>query len=321
MTPAGREPASCQPRAVAHLARRRQQAPGRRPPPTRPTLFATSFFKSQAPDTWKIPLVGPYDSPPGTPRGVDSSFALAKVSFNNVLNTFSGKPALQKFVYSATKLAPTERYGVYWTLTDLATAKEMGLTPVAIRKRGREVRAADRRVPLAAAVPTMTKQADGTLLPNPASKANPDAYPLSFVEYACRPTPWCPPWAPSASPVRAVPLQPQRRPAPPRRPCSRRGSPTPPAPARATCRPASHRSPPTCRRRRPRPSPRSSARGRRSPSRRPPRHRPRCLRPRVARSADRCRSDWASPGPAASGATWRAPAPTPPWRARPAPRA
>ena len=34
----------------------------------------------------------------------------------------------------------------------------------------------------------MTKQADGTLLPNPASKANPDAYPLSFVEYALAPT-------------------------------------------------------------------------------------------------------------------------------------
>jgi hypothetical protein len=33
----------------------------------------------------------------------------------------------------------------------------------------------------------MTKQADGTLLPNPASRANPDAYPLSFVEYALAP--------------------------------------------------------------------------------------------------------------------------------------
>ncbi len=151
------------------------------------TLFATSFFKSQAPDTWKIPSSGPYDSPPGTPRGVDSSFALAKVSFNNVLNTFSGKPALQKFVYSATKLEPTQRYGVYWTLTDLATAKEMGLTPVAIRNAaGKYV--LPTAASLAAAVPTMTKQADGTLLPNPASKANPDAYPLSFVEYALAPS-------------------------------------------------------------------------------------------------------------------------------------
>ena len=68
------------------------------------------------------------------------------MSFNNVLNTFSGKPALQKFVYSATKLEPTQRYGVYWTLTDLATAKEMGLTPVATPQRGRQVRAADCRV-------------------------------------------------------------------------------------------------------------------------------------------------------------------------------
>jgi len=150
------------------------------------TLFATSFFTSQAPDTWKIPSSGPYDSPPGTPRGVDSSFALAKVSFNNVLNTFSGKPALQKFVYSATKLEPTQRYGVYWTLTDLATAKEMGLTPVAIRNAaGKYV--LPTAASLAAAVPTMTKQADGTLVPNPASKANPDAYPLSFVEYALAP--------------------------------------------------------------------------------------------------------------------------------------
>jgi len=94
--------------------------------------------------------------------------------------------ALQKFVYSATKLEPTQRYGVYWTLTDLATAKEMGLTPVAIRNAaGKYV--LPTAASLAAAVPTMTKQADGTLLPNPASTANPDAYPLSFVEYALAP--------------------------------------------------------------------------------------------------------------------------------------
>jgi len=75
---------------------------------------------------------------------------------------------------------------VYWTLTDLATAKEMGLTPVAIRNAaGKYV--LPTAASLAAAVPTMTKQADGTLVPNPASKANPDAYPLSFVEYALAP--------------------------------------------------------------------------------------------------------------------------------------
>lgn len=150
------------------------------------TLFATTFLNAEAPDVWKIPSEGPYDSPPGTPRGVTASFATAPVSFNNVLSTFTGKPALQKQVYAFSKLSPTERYGVYWVLTDLATAKEMGLTPVALRNAaGKYVTPSD--ASLAAAVPTMTKQSDGTLLPNPTATSSPDAYPLTFVEYALTP--------------------------------------------------------------------------------------------------------------------------------------
>jgi len=135
------------------------------------TFFATMQFDTLAGDQWT--------NIDGSDRGVESDFNHADpVHDASFLSLKTGRPDLARLAYS-------QRYsqGTFYVLTDLATANALGLTVVSMPNAAGEWITPTPET-LAAAVPQMVAQEDGTLLPNPQATAG---YPLTFVEYAMAP--------------------------------------------------------------------------------------------------------------------------------------
>lgn len=153
---------------------------------------STSWLATRHLDTlrrskWVVPNLPGYFGPEaGRQRGVDANLALADPSYAGAINLVTGRPPLTKAIIS---ISPTSSGGV-WVLTDLVTAKALGLTIVQIENaNGQYVEPTP--ASMAAAVPTMKADANGVLIPDPSAAApagQVQPYPLTFVEYAIAPT-------------------------------------------------------------------------------------------------------------------------------------
>lgn len=163
--------------------------------------FATRHLDTLRPDAWRVPAnAGVFGSDAGLPRGADAALAIAAPSYAGALNLFSSRPVLERNLN-------VNGFGGIWVLTDLATARGLGLTPVSIENASGAFVAPTAET-MAAAVTTMKPAADGQLVPRPtATGASPAAtdgmlvpspgavggagevqpYPLTFVEYALAP--------------------------------------------------------------------------------------------------------------------------------------
>lgn len=143
------------------------------------SLFTTRYLDEMRPELWTSPITD-------APRGVDAWLAVADPAFPG-LELLSGRPPLQKVVTEANR-NPTP--GPRWFLTDLATATQLGITPVAIQGPDGGEFVVPTPESLAAAVPLMTTEENGTRSPDPQASApaeGPTPYPLTFVEYALAP--------------------------------------------------------------------------------------------------------------------------------------
>jgi len=150
------------------------------------TWYITRWLQQVAPDAWKVPDNNLFDEKDrGKPRGVDVSFALASPSYIQSITLLTGRSALRKGLSGN---GPTSDGGV-WVVTDLVTAKALGMTPVKIQNtNGAFVEPTPET--LAAAVPKMVADDHGILVPDPKAVAPQDQvqpYPLTFVEYALSP--------------------------------------------------------------------------------------------------------------------------------------
>lgn len=146
--------------------------------------YGTRFLKELAPGSWKVPLEK-FGADGGRERGIHVSLALADPSFNNAVSLLSGRPTLRKALLGPSPLTA----GGIWVLTDLATAKALGLTTVSIANaRGDFV--APTPETMLAALGTMTRDSSGILVSDPrvtAPVGEVQPYPMTFVEYAMAP--------------------------------------------------------------------------------------------------------------------------------------
>jgi LPXTG-site transpeptidase (sortase) family protein len=149
------------------------------------TYYMTKYLHELAPDEFTIPNTT-------TARQVTSSLALSNPAYEN-LGLYTGRPSLAKVVIPAS-LSVTD--GPTWAMTDLATARVYGITPAAIEGSGGFV--FPDAASMAAAVPLMTQNSQGILVPDPGAIAGAGAgagvtatatapYPLTYVEYALVP--------------------------------------------------------------------------------------------------------------------------------------
>jgi hypothetical protein len=143
------------------------------------TSVATAYLDALAPDEWRSPAgAGSF-----VDRGVFSSFANAEPAFQAMTEISTGSQLAS--LKNVTVQQTMEYSGPAWALTDYATAIELGLTPVSIENAAGEFVKPTSET-LAAAVPTMTADADGRRTPD-VSTAAAGAYPLTVVEYAMAP--------------------------------------------------------------------------------------------------------------------------------------
>lgn len=148
--------------------------------------FLTSFLKANRPALWKVPDTNKYGPERGLTRDPSIAFGVAAPSFNGSVDMFTGNSVLVKTIRSQN----LDAYGGIWVLTDLVTAKHLGLAVASIENANGEF-VAPTAESMAAAVPTMTSTSDGRLLPDPTATVDKDAvqpYPLTFVDYAIAPT-------------------------------------------------------------------------------------------------------------------------------------
>lgn len=149
------------------------------------TWTATSAFDAIAPDQWKSPPQDIAGNVPDAPRGVHDSLAKADPPFTFSLFELYSSQGLLKRLVADFAFRPFS-YGPVWVLTDLATARDLGIPTVALQNRSGEfVQPSD--ASLRAAAPSLQRQADGTYLPVVGAEG-PGAYPLTFVEHAVAPT-------------------------------------------------------------------------------------------------------------------------------------
>jgi sortase A len=145
--------------------------------------YMTNYFTKFAAADWVSPRDG------DAPRGASAAIATAVPGFTD-LDTFSGRPLLQKVTDQAADAVLS--VGPIWAMTDLATAKALGMTPVAIQAPdGSFVSPTPEN--MAAAVATMKPDDHGLLQPDPqAAEASAAVdgvtpYPLTYVQYALTP--------------------------------------------------------------------------------------------------------------------------------------
>jgi ABC-type phosphate transport system substrate-binding protein len=148
--------------------------------------FLTSFLKANRPEIWIVPDTNQFGAEKGLTRSASVAFGVANPSFNGALDIFTGNSTFVKTIRSQN----LDSYGGIWYLTDLATAKRLGLAVASI-ENGNGDYVTPTAESMAAAVPTMTTTSDGRLLPDPTATVDKDAvqpYPLTFVDYAIAPT-------------------------------------------------------------------------------------------------------------------------------------
>lgn len=149
------------------------------------TWFMTGILDSLRSSGWKVPNNNSFGPDAGRDRGTEASFALADPSFQGVLNLYTGTSILDKTI----KLQSTNDYGGIWTVTDLATARFLGLTVVQIQNASGAF-VEPTQASMMAALASMNATSDGRLLPNfnvAATNGGVEPYPLTFVEYAIAP--------------------------------------------------------------------------------------------------------------------------------------
>jgi LPXTG-site transpeptidase (sortase) family protein len=150
------------------------------------TYYMTNYLYALA----KSDFVNPQFVPPSqhTPT---NSLALAQPNFD-LIALYTGRPALRKIMIPASFSVGD---GPLWAMTDLASAKAMGITPVALSGAGGEF-VLPTAESMAAAVDGMKRNSEGMLEPDPSlSGLNASAeatggvtpYPLTYVMYALVP--------------------------------------------------------------------------------------------------------------------------------------
>lgn len=148
------------------------------------TWYWTGMLDALRANQWKVPNTGTFGPDAGRDRGALTSFALADPSFQGVLNLFTGISILDKTI----KAQGTGDFGGIWALTDLATARSLGMTVVQIQNASGAFVEPD-QPSMRAALSSMTTASDGRLVPNFGATAvqGIEPYPLTFVEYAIAP--------------------------------------------------------------------------------------------------------------------------------------
>jgi hypothetical protein len=148
------------------------------------TWYATGILDSLRPNLWKVPNTGTFGADAGRDRTALTSFALADPSFQGVLNLFTGTSILDKTI----KSLGNGDFGGVWAVTDLATARSLGMTVVQIQNASGAF-VEPTQASMLSAVSSMTTASDGRLVPNYSAAAvqNVEPYPLTFVEYAVAP--------------------------------------------------------------------------------------------------------------------------------------
>ncbi len=148
------------------------------------TWYSTGILDALRPNLWRVPNTGTFGIDAGRDRTAVTSFALADPSFQGVLNLYTGTSILDK----AIKLQGNGDFGGIWAVTDLATARSLGMSVVQIENAaGAFVEPTE--ASMLSAVASMTTASDGRLVPNYSAAAvqGVEPYPLTFVEYAVAP--------------------------------------------------------------------------------------------------------------------------------------
>jgi sortase A len=152
--------------------------------PLSSTYFLTDYLSKTSPDDFAVPF-----SNPKTMRPATANLALADPSYASALKLVSGRPPLSKATDAAT--LDQNVGGPVWVVTDRATARALGITPVALGTEA-DGFVAPTAETMDAAVSTMQKNAEGFLVPDFEASAEVNAtaeaaYPLTYVEYAMVP--------------------------------------------------------------------------------------------------------------------------------------
>ena len=150
------------------------------------SYFGSNLFSTLRPEAYRVPQKAIFGSDAGRLRGADADLALADPSYAGALSLLTGRPSVSKVV---NQLSNNNSGGV-WFMTDLATAKSLGMTIVELQNANGDFVGPTPEA-MAAAVPTMKADANGMLIPDPkatvpAGQAQP--YPLTFVEYGLAPS-------------------------------------------------------------------------------------------------------------------------------------
>lgn len=157
---------------------------GAAPDPESTTWYWTGLLDSLRPSLWKVPNTGTFGVDAGRDRTALTAFALADPSFQGVLNLYTGTSVLDRTI----KLQGTSDFGGIWAVTDLVTARSLGMTVVQIQNASGAF-VEPTQASMLSAVASMTTASDGRLVPNYSAAAvqNVEPYPLTFVEYAVAP--------------------------------------------------------------------------------------------------------------------------------------
>ena len=157
---------------------------GAAPDPESTTWYLTGLLDSLRPEKWKVPSTGTFGVDAGRDRTALPAFALADPSFQGILNLFTGTSILDKTL----KLQGPSDFGGIWAVTDLVTARSLGMAVVQIQNASGAF-VEPTQASMLAAVPSMIASTDGRLVPNYSAAAvgNVEPYPLTFVEYAVAP--------------------------------------------------------------------------------------------------------------------------------------
>ncbi len=141
------------------------------------TWLMTRHLAQMSPSQWRAAPTGPPRTAYAVPALASPAFPAQQIGF------FTGRPSLQKVL----GISPAS--GAVFVMTDYATASAFGLTMVSIQN-GNGAFVPPTPASLTATIPTMTKDANGVLVPNPNAYVpldQPQPYPLTFVEYAMAP--------------------------------------------------------------------------------------------------------------------------------------
>jgi hypothetical protein len=149
------------------------------------SYYMSDFLKTLAADQFAVPNTAAFGADGGRHRGADAAWALADPSYALAVALVTGRPAMVNKINSAVPLAN----GAVFVLTDLDTARTLGLTPVQIANANGDF-VAPTPDSITAGLAAMKKDANGFLVPDPNATApagQVQPYPLTQVEYALAP--------------------------------------------------------------------------------------------------------------------------------------